>query len=224
MKRAIEIEEAFKQLHEGIYSWGEKKLKESIKQGFVETSAGWRIYLPNYDKFKELDIWLSSLTKDFWDKYSYGKKIMKKYWELKNKEELTDKDKEHWEFCLKAFEKGSTDIYDTYRNDVSDYFKLKSEYFKMCLNAPAQSGSSFQTKSALIALFKIIRKNGHMWEARISNSPYDEILMEVKEELTEFYKTTMEDCMVTEGNKWLKSGLFSMSADAAIGMTWWDIH
>ncbi len=88
----------------------------------------------------------------------------------------------------------------------------------------AQSTAAFQTKSALIALFKVIVKKGDLWKARISNSPYDEILMEVVKGKENIYKQVMEDCMVEEGNKWLKSGLFSMEADAVIGTDWSECH
>ena len=47
------IENAFKELHEGLYTWGDIVFKESIKQGYIESADGWKLALPKFDKFKE---------------------------------------------------------------------------------------------------------------------------------------------------------------------------
>jgi len=224
MKRAKIIEEGFKKLHKGIYDWGDKKLAQSIKQGYVESVGGFKLYLPNYDTFKELEQWYNSLDNEFWEMYKVGKSISKKYYELTNKEELTEKETLTLAKVKTYLISPSYALYREARPNVSKFAKLRSEYFKLCLNNPAQSGAAFQTKAALVALFKEIVKRGDMWEARISNSPYDEILMETKEHLAETYKEIMEKCMIEEGNKWLSSHLFSMEADAGIGDSWWSVH
>lgn len=224
MKRATEIETGFKELHEGIYKWGTKNLILAMKTGFIESTAGFKLYLPYFDEFKEVEAWYKTLDKEFWNNYSLGKNVYKTYYKLKDIKERTDAEEIKFKKIKALFNEPFSIIYSESKHKVSKYAKLKAEYFKLCLNNPAQSMAAFQTKSALIALFDIIVERNELWEARISNSPYDEILMEVKEDLAEDYKLIMEKCMVEEGNKWLKSGLFSMEADAVIGSSWYDCH
>jgi DNA polymerase I-like protein with 3'-5' exonuclease and polymerase domains len=224
LKRAQEIENGFKELHQGIYNWGYNKLNEAIRKGYVESVAGFKLYLPRYSEFLELKAEYKAYTKEFWESYKIGKKYYQDYYNLKNKETLTEAEELSF---LEAKEKLNTEygiLYYENKKTISNYAKLRSEYFKLCLNNPAQSGAAFQTKSALIALFNAIVENGDLWNARISNSPYDEILMEVKKPLAEKYKLLMEKCMVEEGNKWLISNLFEMEADAVIGSSWAQCH
>lgn len=224
MKRAQEIEEAFKELHKGIYTWGESKLKIASEKGYVESVGGFKLYVPEYDKFKELEKWYDTLDNKFWTFYNKGKAYSQEYHALEAKKNKSQKDLDRLQELKRI---RTTDNYRSFskaRSKISKFAKLRSEYFKLCLNNPAQSGAAFQTKAALIALFKTIVKRGDMWKARISNSPYDEILMEVKEDLAKDYKSIMEKCMIEEGNKWLKSDLFSMEADAVIGNSWHDCH
>lgn len=224
LARANEIEAGFKQLHAGIYEWGEKNLEKTFKTGYVESVAGFKLYVPQYDLFLELKELYDRFDKKFWNYYSQGKKIYKKHQQLLTTKNKTSKQKELLARFDEYLDKKSYKIYEKYKLKVSKYAKLKSEYFKLCLNNPAQSMAAFQTKSAMIALFKTIVDRGDMWKVRISNSPYDEILMEVKEDLAEDYKTIMETCMIEEGNKWLKSNLFSMEADAVVGSDWYSCH
>jgi DNA polymerase I-like protein with 3'-5' exonuclease and polymerase domains len=221
MGRAVTIEKAFKELHEGIYKWGEEKLQIAIETGYVESAGGFKLYLPNYSNFLELQDYYNSLDKEFWESYKAGKELHNKYNLLLEKKNRTDEDK------LKLADISLNLNYTLYKRNapkISKYAKIKSEYFKLCLNNPAQSMAAFQTKSALIALFKTIVERGDLWKARISNSPYDEILMEVKEELTEEYKNILAKCMIEEGNKWLKSNLFTMEAEAISGDSWYQCH
>ena len=226
MLRANEIENGFKELHKGIYTWGEEKLKLAMRTGYVESVAGFKLYLSQFDIFQELQVWYKTLDNEFWNSYSEGKKASQKYYNYRDKlikQEITTEE-EKMKLQDLGIKANSYTLYKQARPKVSKYAKLKSEYFKICLNNPAQSMAAFQTKSALIELFKTIVKRGDLWKARISNSPYDEILMEVKEDLEKDYITIMEKCMIEEGNKWLKSGLFEMECDAISGLSWGHCH
>ena len=69
-------------------------------------------------------------------------------------------------------------------------------------------------------LFKEIINNGHIGLVKICNIPHDEIVLEVREDLAEQYKTILEDCMIRGGNYFLSSGLIEMKAEANIGADW----
>jgi aminopeptidase-like protein len=51
---AVEIEKKYKELHKGIYAWGDSVFNASIKTGYIESVAGWKLKLPKFDEFLEL--------------------------------------------------------------------------------------------------------------------------------------------------------------------------
>lgn len=203
--RAKVIESAYKELHWGVYEWGKNKLEESTKKGYIESGGGFKLFLPFFETYLELDAWIKTLDKSYWVQYRKGKKENQQKW-----------DDEY--YVIQDY-----DAYDLYMRDkkgISDYFKRKSEYQKLCLNNPIQTISAHQTKSALIRLFDYILEHNHMWRVKICNSPYDEIVLEVQDDLCEEYKHELETCMIEEGDKWLTSGKVFMRAEANIGESW----
>ena len=117
---------------------------------------------------------------------------------------------------LKVYNKNKTE----FENLKSNLSNMTSIYKRLTMNNPSQSLSAHQTKLALSMLFERILKDGDVWKARISNSPYDEIVMEVTEELADKYKTILRDCMVEGGNYFLTSNLVVMDAEAKIADSW----
>ena len=217
MKRSIEIEKAFKELHSGIYDWGKQKLQESVNQGYVESAGGFKLHLNYHEEFLELKRWYNNLDSEFWDQYKLGKKIVKYFEEKEDSEKFN-------QVMNKPINRDAVYLYNLNRSKISNYAKKKSEYFKICLNNPSQSTAAHQTKAAMIKLFNIIIENNDIWKVRIANAPYDEILLEVKKGLENKYAKILEKCMIEEGNKWLNSGLFSMEADSEIGLSWGECH
>lgn len=116
----------------------------------------------------------------------------------------------------------SYEVYLEWRRPMRKFFSLRGEYFRLCLNSPVQTRGAHQTKRALAELFKYIVKNDHLWKARISNSPYDEIVMEIKKELSGGYKPVLGQLMRDAGNHYLSSGLVTINADANIGDSWYS--
>lgn len=215
IKKGEEIEDLFKDLHKGVYVWGDKKYKESAKNGYITSQGGFRLYLPNYEMFSALEGWIETLDKHFWGKYREGKIQYKKL--LENKKRVEDGEDEY-----EIENEYTYELYLDNKGDVSRFFRLKSRYYRLCLNNPVQAGSALQTKAAIYALFKQIIDNGDQWKVFICNSPYDEIVLETFNKLTKKYQKILEDTMVNEGNKKLKSGLVEMSAKACVGATWND--
>ena len=208
---AMIIESAYRELHSGIYRYGEEKIKEAIELGYIESTYGFKLHLPNFDVFKQKHTWLQNLSKDFWGKYKIGKTEFRA--EKKAKEDgesYVVKDKE----CYDLYRKNSYDI--------SQYFKFKSQYFKLCLNNPTQTKAAFQTKAATNKIYEHIWKKKHFWKARISLVLHDEINMEVLESLSKEYKSVIEDAMINQGNTFLANPILFMKADCNIGDNWYE--
>ncbi|MCA9748876.1 MAG: hypothetical protein KC414_07200 [Romboutsia sp.] len=219
MARATEIEELFKQLHSGIYSWGEKVYEQAVKVGYIESAGGWKLWLPEFDQFKHDKLWIESLDSDYWGQYRSGKEQYRKKLEnIKKRKEGEDID----EYSIEN--QFTYEIYLKDKSKVSNFFKMKSRYFRLCLNNPVQSTSAHETKGGIIKLFDTIVENNDIWKVKICNIPYDELVLEVKDELAEKYKSILENSMIEEGNKWLTSGIVKLDAEAKIGKSWGNVH
>lgn len=211
IEEANKIEQGYKQLHEGIYEYGNKKFKEAIELGYIESTFGFKLHLTNFDSFKKKHEWFSTLDRSFWTKYREGKLEYKA-------EKKAEEDKKKYSVKNKK----SYDLYRKHSYDVSQYFKSKSEYFKLCLNNPTQTKAAFQTKAATNKIFEYIWKKKHFWDARISLVLHDEIGMEVKKDLSTEYAKIIEDSMINEGNKFLTNPILFMDTEAVIGNSWYE--
>jgi len=211
LEEGMRLENLFKELHSGVYEYGNKKLKESIENGYIEYALGFKLKLPNFDRFSKLHLEISNLDNNFWDVYREGKKEYKL-----QKEAINNGD--YYE--IKDY--SAYELFKEYKHQISDYFSLKSQYFRLCLNAPTQGTSAHQTKYATILIFNHIEKNNHYWKARIANVIHDEILMEVENSLVDEYKIVVEESMKTGGNYFLKNPILKMGAESNIGDSWYE--
>lgn len=168
LKEAENIENAYKNLHKGIFEWANKQLEINIKQGYIENAAGFKLKLPFYDKFSELQSQIKSYSKQFWEVYREGKQQYKDYWQSINDNKLDP--------TIPLLEVPTSDSYKhykKYKDKISEYFKLKSQYFRLTLNNPSQGIAAHQTKLAVCMLFEYIEERNHYWKARISNVVHD---------------------------------------------------
>ena len=205
------LEKLYKELHPGVYSWGKKKLEESIDSGFIESADGFRLKLPLFDEFKEIDEWMENQDESFWTLYKKGKS------EVKDRKEVEDSGLEYVPYDAQALAH-----YDRVRPRLSKYFSRKGKYFRLALNNPVQATSAHQTKRAASLLFDYIVENGHFGKVKICNIPHDEFVLEVTDDLAEEYKKVLEKCMIDGGNHYLSSGLVKMGAEANIGTSWYE--
>ena len=181
MERAQEIENAFKELHSGLYDTGDIKLKESVKTGYIESAMGFKLHLPYFDEYRESEKKVFSISKEDWQLYKQGKLEHKAQFKA-----IEDK---------KQYKVVNIEAYNFYANNkskISKFFKLKSQYMRLCLNNPVQATSAHQTKLAVINLFKYIRENQHQGLALICIVPHDEIVMEVHDSLCSLYKEKLD--------------------------------
>jgi DNA polymerase-1 len=211
LKEAQKIEEAFKLLHSGLYVWGEAEFQKAIKVGYIESADGWKLALPYFNDFKSLGEQVDKITREEWTMYSAGKKEYVKY-----KESLESKNKETVPYVI--VNPQHLEVYRKYKTVVSNYFKLRGEYQRLCLNNPVQSRSAHQLKLALCLIFEWIEENGYIWKVKLCNSVHDEIVLEAPKCLANEAKLALETAMLTGGNHYLKN--LKIKADANIGPSW----
>jgi DNA polymerase I-like protein with 3'-5' exonuclease and polymerase domains len=207
LMEAQKIEDAFKLLHEGLYDWGEKVFFESVKKGYIESADGWKLFLPKYDKYLQYEIQVKMITKEQWRIYKQGKLDYKKKWD---EEEKGNK----YEYIFPEAVK----FYKSKKTEVSQYFKLKSEYGRLALNNPVQARSAHQLKRATAILFDWIVNNGYVNIIKIVNTIHDEIVCECPEELAEITKIAVQNAMLEGGNYYLST--LKIKADANYGPSW----
>ena len=207
LEEAYKIENAFKELHEGLYTWGDKVFQESIRNGYIESADGWKLKLPRFDQFQDYDDKIKKITKEQWQEYKQGKLDFKK---KQDKEEK----KEEYEY---QFPK-SVEYYKSKRKEVSTYFKLKSEYQRLCLNSPVQSRAAHQLKLATTLLFDWILSKEYINRVKIVNTVHDEIVVECEDELKDEVKTMVERSMLDGGDYYLTN--LKIKADANYGESW----
>lgn len=240
LKEAEDIEAKFKELHDGVFSWGAKMFEKAIKVGYIESADHWRLQLPYFSEFKELERKIDSMPKELRAQYKKGKAEYLAKWEVENQiKEAKKLISEVKKTTLKG-RKGKDiltikvpepyviqdeeayEVYQEWRRPIRKYYQMRGEYQRLCLNNPVQSGGAHQIKRALVNLYKRIVKQGHLWQARLANSPYDEIVMEVLSPLVQEYKESLGSIMVEAGNHYLKSGLVTIKAEAASGSNWYE--
>jgi len=211
IKEAIHIEKMYKELHPSIIKFGNDTLEKAVETGYIEYALGFKLYLPYFEEFKKLHIWIKSLNKTWWDKYKIGKL------EYKKQKEAIEQGKEYF-----IKDKISFELYKYNASSISKYFQKKGEYLRLCLNAPSQGTAAHITKAATNAIYEYIMENNHFWKARISLVVHDELNMEVVDELASEYQKVIEKCMIEEGNKFLKRGVVSLSTKCNIGNNWYE--
>lgn len=205
------IEGLYKELHPGIYEYGNTKIKEACKLGYIESVYGFKLHLPFFDEFKQLESKIQAITKDDWDLYKIGKKEYREEYRKKDlKEPYTIIDHKAYNF------------YKNNKSNISKYFKLKSQYFRLVLNNPTQTTAAFQTKLSIANLFEYIIENNHQNLVKLCIAPHDEIVLEVIDSLCEHYKVKLGEIMKESGNVFIKNPLIKMEASANIGNNWYE--
>lgn len=203
LDKATEIELAYKELHKGIYEWGDKVYEQSVKDGYISSVDGWKLKLPKYKEFMEMKEKVEGITKYQWGMYKEGKAEYKR---LKENPEYRVKNEDEY------------NLYKSFKSAVSNFFKLKSEYLRLCLNSPIQTCGGHQIKLATCLMFEWIEQNNLIWKVLIDNSIYDELVLECEEHLGDIVAKNLSKFMQQGGNKYLKN--LTINAEAHSGMSW----
>lgn len=217
-KEAKRIYDAFKELHAGLYAWGAKVYEEAIKVGYISSVDGWRLWLPDYEQFLLNKKEVEKITRDEWTLYKEGKAEYKRYWLIQEANEKRKPDEPLLEFVVlnpKAYE-----FYKKKKRVISDFFKTKSEYERLCLNNPVQTRGAHQLKLALCYIFEWILENNFINIILINNSIHDEIVAECPDELAELVKEKIAYFMKKAGDHYLTN--LPIKAEAHIGQSWYE--
>jgi len=204
---AVEIEKKYKELHAGIYAWGERVLNNSLRTGYIESVDGWKLKLPGFDDFKALRKTVKSFDEYQWTMYKEGKKEQAKIKTALDKKEV-----------YVPLNKAPLEFYKKYKPTMSKFYRQKSEYSRLCLNSPIQTAGAHQIKLAGCLLFDWMLENNLIWKVKICNSIYDELVTECEESLAELLRENLERCMIEGANHYLAD--LKCPADAHIGPSW----
>lgn len=213
IEEGMRIEKLFKQLHSGIYEYGERKLAEAIEYGYIESTMGFKLHLPEFDKFQELKRAIESMSKADWEMYREGKEEHRK----KEKQKETNPESRYEVRNKRAYE-----YFKDKKSTVSQFFKLKSQYFRLSLNNPTQATSAHQTKKAACLLFDFIKQNKHFGKAKICIIPHDEFVLEVHESLVPLYEIKLGEFMRKGGDQFINNKIIRMEAEANSGKNWYE--
>ena len=209
MNEAVKIENSFKELHEGMYIWGENNFNKAIKVGYIESADGWKLALPKFTKYKKYESIVKSITKEEWQIYKQGKLDYKK------KEELLEK-KISYQYQYPK----SVEYYKSKKSEVTQYFKLKSEYQRLALNNPIQSSAAHMTKLATLLIFEWIIKNNYENIIKIVNVVHDEVIVECPKYLEKTTIENVQSCMLIAGNHYLED--LEIKAEAHADYDWYS--
>lgn len=235
VEEGYEIERKFKELHCGVYAWGDEIFKKVAKLGYIESTDGFKLNLDGWESWVKQKKEVDEKDWKFWVAYSVGKGIrhITKYREMPVKvskslqNAVDDYEQEH---CISVFDEKPTalvtrfghevSVFDEWGKTISWLGKKKSTYYKLCLNNIIQTVSAHQTKRAVNMIFDYIVSNNYHEIVKICVAPHDEVVLEVRDDLAEEMREVTEKCMVEAGNHYLKSDLVTMSAEAIVCDSW----
>ena len=80
LKEGERIYSVFKELHAGLYEWGEEVYEKAVKDGYVSSVDGWRLWLPFYEEFLENKKEVNKISRDEWTMYKAGKAEWNRKW------------------------------------------------------------------------------------------------------------------------------------------------
>lgn len=218
LKEAERIYTVFRELHSGLYAWGDRVFAKAIQDGYISSVDGWRLWLPAFEEFlinkKEID----AISRDEWTMYKEGKAEYKRKWFIKEKNDNRKEGEPLMEF--KVVNVRSYEYYMSKKGVISEYFKRRAMYQRLCLNSPVQTRGAHQLKLALCLIFEWILENGYINIIKICNAVHDEIVLECPEDLAEIAKNAVETFMKQAGDHYLEK--LPIKADATIGDSWWE--
>lgn len=218
MKRAIEIEKGFKDLHKGLYEWGNNVFEEALKKGYICSADGWKLHLPFFEDFKDREKIINAMSTNDWRKYRIGKEEREREKTIKEHNATLEKGGKKIEFLL--LREKEYNYYKKKVKDVRKYFIRRNDYFKLSLNNPVQTTGSHQMKLALCLIFEWILENNYINIIKLCNAIHDETVCEAPEDLAELTKDKVTHFMKEAGNKYLTK--LKIKADAHVGESWYE--
>jgi DNA polymerase I-like protein with 3'-5' exonuclease and polymerase domains len=218
LREGERIYSVFRELHAGLYEWGDEVYEQAIKKGYIESVDGWRLWLNYYEEFLENKREVNRITREEWLMYRAGKQENERYWLVKEQNKNREEGTPEIEFMpvnVKSYE-----FYKKKKGVISSYFKKRAEYQRLCLNNPVQTRGAHQLKLALCYIFEWIVENGYINIVKICNAIHDEVVLECPENLADLVRDKVQYYMKLAGDHYLKT--LPIKADAAIGDSWYE--
>jgi len=166
----------------------------------ISEAQGESVYNAYFKAFPDLPAYFKRVYKNAVETgYIEFNDITKHKYFIPNFEEfkLIDSETRDNDFWRNYRENKDTDT--VLRDKVKAYFKLKGEIQRKAQNYRIQGTSSSISKYALVLLFNRINKEKLFNTVKIVNFIYDEILLEVPENIAEEWKEILELAMVSGG-------------------------
>jgi len=218
LKEGERIYDLFRDLHAGLYEWGDKVYEKAIEDGYISSVDGWRLYLPLFDNFLADKRKVDNMTYDEWKMYKEGKAENNRKWLIK--EQNKNRKEGVKPLVFTPVNEKSYRYYLNTKGTISSYFRMKSTYQRLCLNNPVQTRGSHQLKLALCYIFEWIVENGYLDIILICNSVHDEIVIECPDKYAELVKHKVSYYMKLAGDYYLET--LEIKAEAAIGQSWYE--
>lgn len=218
LKEAERIYDVFKKLHQGLYDWGDRVFNKAIKDGYISSVDGWRLYLDRFDEFTEDKKEVDKISRDEWTLYKEGKAENARKWLIHEKNK--NKDKDTPEIIFTPINVKSYEYYMKTKTVISSYFKKRAMYQRLSLNNPVQTRGAHQMKLALCYIFEWILESGNINIIKMCNAVHDETVVEAPNDLANTTRENVQDLMIKAGNHYLTT--LPIKADAAIGISWYE--
>lgn len=123
---------------------------------------------------------------------------------------------ERWK-VVKPLGKGNVE-YDTMKEAMSHYFKVKGSIERKGLNYPIQGTAASITKISGIWYFKWIKENNLLNIVKMINQVHDENVVECPPDVAEEARVQLEECMIRAGKPFCKR--IPLKADAGLTPVW----
>jgi DNA polymerase I len=165
----------------GLDGYFKKVKKQGLEKGYIliDNVIGRKSFIYGYDEYKRLK---KDMGERFWDNWKMLKKLRK---QAEEKGESMKPSDYH--------------LYQTYRDKISRYFKIKGEIERKSLNFPIQGSSANITKKSAIYFFEWIKRNGLLNIVLFCNQVHDENVAECPDDIKETVGHALTDCMNRAG-------------------------
>lgn len=218
LKEAERIYSVFRKLHQGLYDWGDKVYAKAIRDGYISSVNGWKLWLSDFDQFKQNKKEVDAISRDEWTIYKEGKAEYKRYWLIQEQNKIREKDTPKIIFTpvnVKSYE-----FFKKKKVVITNYFKKRALYQRLSLNSPVQTRGAHQMKLALCYIFEWILETNNIGIIKMCNAVHDEVVLDVPEKLAEISKEKVQTLMKKAGDHYLTT--LTIKADAAIGDSWYE--
>jgi len=185
-----EVEQAYFEAFKDLKDYFDLQEKNALEKGYIliDSLTGSKFFLHNFEEFLELH-----------KKYTFSDNRI--FW-----------DKYKVEKAKNSF------WFQSEKENISHYFRWKSQIRRNAQNFPIQGSSASITKIAGILLFRWIKQNNLLNRVLISNIVHDEYILESNINIAEEVSKQVKQCMEQAGTYYCKQ--VPLKAEPVIALEW----